>query len=132
MTTRRVVFCAVLLPETTRRCIVVSGSVTNCSTTSELVVVPFKRGPLCYKNAIKAAGVVPQNMGPMGNFENHEIGVKNDPEIPAEKLNIPAQIILYGDKTAITNFKDSMLTVVIDSKYIHETFRKIFEYVWNH
>jgi len=53
-------------------------------------------------------------------------------EIPAEKLHIPAQIIIYGDKVAITNFKEGIISVVIDSKYIHETFRKMFDYIWNH
>lgn len=53
-------------------------------------------------------------------------------EIPAEKLHLPAQIILYGDKVAITNFKESVVSVLIESKYIHETFVKMFEYIWNH
>lgn len=53
-------------------------------------------------------------------------------EIPKEKLHIPAQIIVYGDKVAITNFKESMITVVMESKYINETFRRIFDYIWNH
>lgn len=52
-------------------------------------------------------------------------------QVPAEQLHIPAQIIIYGEKVAITNFKESMLTVVIDSKYIRETFTKIFDYIWD-
>ncbi|MDP3661609.1 MAG: helix-turn-helix domain-containing protein [bacterium] len=51
-------------------------------------------------------------------------------KVPAEKLNIPAQIIIYGDKVAITNFKDGLVTVVMESKYIRETFEKMFEYIW--
>lgn len=50
--------------------------------------------------------------------------------VHAEKLRIPAQIVIYGDKVAITNFKKELITVVIESKYIRETFEKIFEYVW--
>lgn len=50
--------------------------------------------------------------------------------VPAEKLNIPAQVIIYGDKVAITNFKESIITVAIESKYIAETFRLMFEYMW--
>src|SRR3989338_1372913 len=38
-------------------------------------------------------------------------------KLPAEKLNIPAQIIVYGDKVAITNFKESLITVLVESKY---------------
>jgi sugar-specific transcriptional regulator TrmB len=52
-------------------------------------------------------------------------------QIPAEKLNIPAQIIIYSDKVAITNFKESIITIVIESKYISETFKIMFEYIWN-
>lgn len=50
--------------------------------------------------------------------------------VDAAKLNIPAQIIIYGDKVAITNFKESIITVLMESKYIAETFRIMFEYIW--
>lgn len=50
--------------------------------------------------------------------------------VPVEKLNIPAQVIVYGDKVAITNFRETIVTAVIESKYIAETFRLIFEYIW--
>jgi len=50
--------------------------------------------------------------------------------VSMEKLNIPAQIIIYGDKVGITNFKDSIITVVIESKYITETFGAMFDYMW--
>lgn len=50
--------------------------------------------------------------------------------VPAEKLNIPAQVIVYGDKVAVTNFRENIITVVIESKYIAETFRIMFEYIW--
>lgn len=53
-------------------------------------------------------------------------------KVPAEKLNIPAQIIVYGDKVAITNFKETIINVVMESKYIAETFKILFEYVWEH
>jgi len=52
--------------------------------------------------------------------------------VPEEHLRIPAQIIIYGEKVAITNFKEGLVTVVMESKYIRETFEKMFEYIWNH
>jgi sugar-specific transcriptional regulator TrmB len=52
-------------------------------------------------------------------------------QISADKLNIPAQIIIWGDKVAITNFKEQIITVVIDSKYIKETFVTIFNFIWS-
>ncbi len=36
----------------------------------ELAVVPFKRGPLCYKRAVLAAGVAPTRMDHSGSFTN--------------------------------------------------------------
>jgi HTH-type transcriptional regulator, sugar sensing transcriptional regulator len=50
--------------------------------------------------------------------------------VDIKKLNIPAQIIMYSDKVAITNFKESLITVLIESKYISETFKIMFEYIW--
>ncbi len=53
-------------------------------------------------------------------------------KVSIDKLNIPAQIILYGDKVSITNFKENIITVVIESRHITETFRVMFNYIWNH
>jgi sugar-specific transcriptional regulator TrmB len=64
---------------------------------------------------------------PVSEDEKHLIIRK---QVPSEKLHIPAQIIIYGDKVAITNFKESIITVVIDSKYITETFKVMFEFMW--
>jgi len=50
--------------------------------------------------------------------------------VPAEKLKIPAQIIIYGNKVAITNFKETIISVLVESKYIAETFRIMFDYIW--
>ncbi len=50
--------------------------------------------------------------------------------VPAEKLKIPAQIIIYGDRVGITNFRETIITIQIESKYIAETFRIMFEYMW--
>lgn len=51
--------------------------------------------------------------------------------IPKEKMNIPAQIIICGDKTFITSFKETIITVTIESKYISETMRAMFDHIWN-
>ncbi|MEK7645232.1 MAG: helix-turn-helix domain-containing protein [Patescibacteria group bacterium] len=53
-------------------------------------------------------------------------------KVSAEKLNIPAQIIMYENKVAITNFKEEFITVVIESAYIYQTMQTLFDYVWNH
>ena len=51
--------------------------------------------------------------------------------VPKEELHIPAQIIIFGDKVAITNFRETIINVLIESKYVAETFRIMFEYMWN-
>jgi len=53
-------------------------------------------------------------------------------KVSAEKLNIPAQIIMYENKVAITNFKEDLITVIIESVYIFQTMQTLFDYVWNH
>lgn len=51
--------------------------------------------------------------------------------VPPEHLPVPAQIIVYGDKVTITNFKESIISVLVDSKYVADTFRVMFDYMWN-
>ena len=81
---------------------------------------------------IKTRAITPHHEGkiaalPVEEDEKHLITRKI---VPTEKLNIPVQIIVYGDKVAITNFKESLITVLVESKYIAETFRIMFEYMW--
>lgn len=83
---------------------------------------------------IKTRAITPHHEGkiaalPVEEDEKHLITRK---QVPTEKLNIPAQIIVYGEKVAITNFRESIVTVLVESKYIAETFRIMFEYIWEH
>ena len=77
--------------------------------------------------AITPIGIQNTYATPLGQDGHFLITRKS---IPAERLKIPAQIIIYSDKVAITNFKESILTVLIESKYIAETFKIMFEYIW--
>ena len=83
---------------------------------------------------IKTRAITPYGAGHIAAFpeEDDEKYLISRKKLPAEKLNIPAQIIVYGDKVAITNFKESLITVLVESKYIAETFRIMFEYIWSH
>jgi len=51
--------------------------------------------------------------------------------IAKEKLILPGQIIIYGDKVAITDLKDSFISTLIENKNIAETFGTIFRYIWD-
>jgi sugar-specific transcriptional regulator TrmB len=52
--------------------------------------------------------------------------------IPAERLTLPAQVIVYGNKVAITDLKnaDTMISTLIENVSIAESFRTLFEYMW--
>jgi sugar-specific transcriptional regulator TrmB len=50
--------------------------------------------------------------------------------VNVQKLNIPSQIIIWGDKVAITNFKEHIITIIMDSKYIKDTFVILFNSFW--
>ena len=79
--------------------------------------------------AITPIGIQKEFATPLGQDEHFLITRKS---VPAEQLKIPAQIIIYGDRVAITNFKESVITILVESKYITETFRIMFDYIWNH
>ncbi|MFA6552509.1 MAG: helix-turn-helix domain-containing protein [Candidatus Paceibacterota bacterium] len=81
------------------------------------------------KNNIKVKAITPLKELTKTKEEDDEVFIERK-MIPMDKLNIPAQIIIYGDKIAITNFKESMITVLIESNYIAETFRTIFNFMW--
>jgi transcriptional regulator with XRE-family HTH domain len=50
--------------------------------------------------------------------------------IPGKIFSGLTPVYLYGDKTAIINFKDSLRIVLIENKSITEAFRQQFEYHW--
>lgn len=50
--------------------------------------------------------------------------------VPKEKFMTPAQIIIYGEKIAITSFRKPMLTTIIENRDIRDTFMTLFEYIW--
>lgn len=54
-------------------------------------------------------------------------------KILSEKMfSIPAQILVYGkNKVAITTFDTHMITAVIESKSVKDTFEQIFQILWN-
>lgn len=51
--------------------------------------------------------------------------------ISKEKFDIPAQIIVYSDKVAITAFDEELMTTIIENEAINRTYRIVFEYIWN-
>jgi len=50
--------------------------------------------------------------------------------IPQEKMSLPSQIIIFGQKVAVTSYKETLITTIIDNPDFHETMTKLFEYIW--
>jgi len=50
--------------------------------------------------------------------------------ITDEKFKLPAQIALYGNKVAITDFPSMLITTIIENKAIKDTFEAIFDFMW--
>ena len=51
-------------------------------------------------------------------------------QIPKEKINIPAQITIYGEKVSMTSYKDHMITTIVEDKGVSETFNILFDLIW--
>ncbi len=50
--------------------------------------------------------------------------------VSLEHLDLPAQIIIYADKVAITAFDTDIMTTIIQNTAINQTFGLIFEFIW--
>lgn len=51
--------------------------------------------------------------------------------IAKEKFTMPAQVIIYNDTVSITSMKKDVITTIIENKDISETFRNLFQYMWD-
>lgn len=61
----------------------------------------------------------------IGSHDNHKI------KIVDEKLQLPTDNIIFGNKVAIMTYKDEPMAVVIESSDVAATYRSMFEMVWN-
>lgn len=51
--------------------------------------------------------------------------------VPKEKFTLPSQIIIYNNTVSITSMKDEIITTVIESEAIAQTFLNLFTYMWD-
>lgn len=49
---------------------------------------------------------------------------------PREKFSLPAQILMYGNRVALTSYRDTIITSIIENEAISETFGTLFEMMW--
>ena len=50
---------------------------------------------------------------------------------PRELFKLPAQIIIYANKVAITGLKKTFVSTLIQNQNISDTFNAMFEYMWS-
>ncbi len=63
------------------------------------------------------------------DYREHKTTV-NPHFIIDEKFQLPAQIAIYGNKVAITDFPSMLITTIIENKAIKDTFEAIFDLLW--
>ena len=51
--------------------------------------------------------------------------------VPRDKMMIPAQIVIYANKVAITAYKGAIITTIIENPAIKTTFEMTFDYLWS-
>lgn len=47
-------------------------------------------------------------------------------------FNVPAQVIIYGNKTAIATIRKDIIITLIDNPDITQTFRVLFDFIWQY
>jgi sugar-specific transcriptional regulator TrmB len=52
--------------------------------------------------------------------------------VPNFFFNLPAQVVIYGHKVAITTIRKEIIITLIDNKEINESFKILFEFVWQY
>ncbi len=63
------------------------------------------------------------------DYREHKTTV-NPHFIIDEKFKLPAQIAIYGNKVAITDFPSMLITTIIENKAIKDTFEALFDLLW--
>ena len=87
------------------------------------------------KNQVKV-GIHTQAITPFDNETTEELETDDSRNLverrlaSLETLDLPAQIILYADKVAITAFDTELMTTIIQNPAISKTFQMLFGFMW--
>lgn len=86
---------------------------------------------------MKTAGIHIKLIVPIKNTPS-SISVEEDKNylierrrVPREELNNPAQMVIYGNKVALTSFGNCMITTIIEDGDIAKTCAMLFSALWN-
>lgn len=75
-------------------------------------------------------GPAPDHASGKALAEHDAARLTNRRILPDEKLFLPANILIYGDKVALTTYQEPIITTIIENEAIAMTFRTIFELIW--
>ncbi len=75
---------------------------------------------------IYAKALYNRSKGPYENKSSHT----DRRFIPADKFLISSDIVIYGNKVAITSLKGKLIGVIIDNEQITDTIRSVFNLAW--
>lgn len=100
----------------------------DVSEVAKIVLEQIKRQ---VDRGIKTQAIVPME------YPYDNVVVQKDKEnlvtrcrIPRAELHVPAQVIIYGHKVALTSFEGCMITTIIEDVGIAETHTQIFDRLW--
>jgi sugar-specific transcriptional regulator TrmB len=75
-------------------------------------------------------------ISPRGSGTPHQIRTQSKERLverrvmPAEEFQIPAEVVIYANKVALTAFEGPLITTIIENAAIRQTFEILFEYIW--
>lgn len=100
--------------------------------TDELIPVWSKNREAIREAGIKIKLIVPIKNTPStiskGDDEKY---LTERRRVPRTELNNPAQVIIYGNKVALSSFADCMITTIIEDQNIRKTFNMLFDALWD-
>jgi sugar-specific transcriptional regulator TrmB len=80
------------------------------------------------------SGIKVRVLYPSDKKENIDINILKNKNVKIKEFgskSYKSQIIIYGNKLAITNFHPEILTTIILNEDISDTYKSIFENIWN-
>ena len=80
-------------------------------------------------SGIKVRVIYPSDL--KDDDQQHDLNKKNIKLIRFGEKSYSSQIVIYGDKVAITNFQPEILTMIVVNADIAKTHRAIFDNIWN-
>jgi sugar-specific transcriptional regulator TrmB len=84
------------------------------------------------KNNIHTRAIVPRYKGKdrVKSAKRDAVNLSERREISRDKFLLPVQIIIYGNKVGMSSFQDYPSSTIIENPIMAQTFRILFELLW--